>query len=317
MLMYVGMIVIFGALVAAVISYRYYFPSVDIPADGKVIVITGAASGFGLATTRELLKRGSKVVALDINEAQLTKLFENEPNVYTHVCDVTDIDSIATAAAYVEGLGVEVFGLFNNAGIASPPEALMNMSHETMEKVLYTNGFSLFRVTKAFWPMLLKASKNTSPIVVNMTSCAGLMAGPFMGNYAMSKYMGEAFSDSLRRELLPLGIRVAIIEPFFARTSIIDAINEAKNASSDVFYDRIQFAAATVRRMKMMGPEKVALAVVDAIFSSKCRTRTLVAKPLDRMAMWGACYSPARVSDFVLVTLAGLKTRKTTARKQE
>ena len=138
---------------------------------------------------------------------------------------MTDLESIENSVKIVksnlksnEGLS----GLVNNAGIAlGGPITLIET--DVFRKQFDVNFFGLIDVTKAFLP-LLGASKS-SPYkgkIINISSISGLRANPFVGPYSASKFALEAFSDSLRRELLIYDIDVILIEPGPIKTAIWD-----------------------------------------------------------------------------------------------
>ena len=127
------------------------------------------------------------------------------------VLDVTDAEHIAAAAARVD----ELHALVNNAGIAiaSPLETL---PLDELRRQLEVNVLGQVAVTQAFLPHLRRSRGR----IVFMGSIAGRSALPFLGPYAASKHALEAITDSLRLELAPWGIQVAIIEPGTIATPI-------------------------------------------------------------------------------------------------
>src|SRR5258708_19481752 len=131
--------------------------------------------------------------------------------------DVTDTASIARAREQVERAlaGAPLAGLVNNAGIpAAGPLELFPL--DELRRVLEVNLVGAVAVTQAFLP-LLKASRGR---IVNMSSVAGRGALPFLGPYAASKFGLEAVSDSLRRELLPFGVRLVVTQPATSKPPI-------------------------------------------------------------------------------------------------
>ena len=174
------------------------------------VVVTGASSGIGAAIARHLAVRGFRVfgtVRAPGDGAVVAK-----DGVTPVRMDVTDAASIARARDEVtRALGASpLVGLVNNAGIpAAGPLELLPI--DEIRQVLEVNVLGAVAVTQAFLP-LLKAARGRGRIV-NITSLAGRAALPFMGPYAASKFALEAISDSLRRELIPFGVKVIVIEP--------------------------------------------------------------------------------------------------------
>ncbi|KAJ1160103.1 hypothetical protein NDU88_000605 [Pleurodeles waltl] len=137
----------------------------------------------------------------------------------TVILDVTDSNSVAAAAQWVkEQVGDRgLWGLVNNAGIAVPSAPSEWLSKQDFQRVLDVNLLGLIDVTLSLTPLVRKARGriiNVSSVVGRITICSG--------GYCISKYGVEAFSDSLRREMNPFGVKVVIIEPGFFKTTVTD-----------------------------------------------------------------------------------------------
>jgi len=192
----------------------------------KKIVVTGVSTGIGYATAKILSNSGYFVYGSVRNEYDAEKLSkEMGENFKALIIDVTNLESIKNSAEVVKSdlKSNEILsGLVNNAGIAlGGPITLIET--DVFRKQFDVNFFGLIDVTKVFLP-LLGASKD-SPYqgkIINISSISGLRANPFVGPYSASKFALEAFSDSLRRELLIYGIDVVLIEPGPIKTAIWD-----------------------------------------------------------------------------------------------
>src|SRR5947209_16873980 len=135
--------------------------------------------------------------------------------------DVTDTASITRVRGEVErALGTTpLIALVNNAGIpAAGPLELLPL--DELRRVLEVNLIGVVAVTQAFLPLLKRARGR----IVNISSVSGRVAMPFMGPYAASKFALEAVSDSLRRELLPFGVDVIVVEPGSVQSRIWDKV---------------------------------------------------------------------------------------------
>lgn len=135
--------------------------------------------------------------------------------------DVSDTHSIGAGRDVIERTlgGKPLTALVNNAGIPSAgPLELLPL--EEFRRVLDVNVLGVFAVTQAFLPLL----KLTRGRIVNISSVAGLASLPFMGPYTASKFALEAMSDSLRRELIPFGVKVIVIEPGNIQSRIWDKV---------------------------------------------------------------------------------------------
>src|SRR2546422_3371314 len=179
------------------------------------VVVTGASTGLGAAIVRHLAGKGFRVfgtVRRAEDEVALTR-----DGVTAVRMDVTDTASVRRAREQVDRAlaGTPLAGLVNNAGIpAAGPLELFPL--DELRHILDVNLIGAVAVTQAFLPRL-KASRGR---IVNISSVAGRGALPFLGPYAASKFGLEAISDSLRRELLPFGVKVIVIEPGTFKTAI-------------------------------------------------------------------------------------------------
>jgi NAD(P)-dependent dehydrogenase (short-subunit alcohol dehydrogenase family) len=190
------------------------------------------------------------------------------------VFDVTDAASIAAAAAGIERLD----GLVDNAGIAiaAPLEFL---PPEELSRQLDVNVVGQLRVLQAFMPALRRARGR----VVIVGSVAGRSALPFLGAYAMSKFALEAMADSLRVEVQPWGLHVAIIEPATIATPMWTkpqrGIDTMPPEAATLYGERLgKFAALAASRSasKAQPVEAVADAVEHALTAAKPKTRYMV-----------------------------------------
>src|SRR3954470_16636677 len=182
------------------------------------IVVTGVSSGIGRAAALELDRRGYRVFGgVRIPEDGESVRSEASERFMPLILDVTDTDAISRARETVEReLGSEpLVGVVNNAGVGSggPMEAL---DVDELRKTLEINTVAPVAVTQAFIPRL-RASRGR---VVNISSIGGRIAQPFLGPYSASKFALEALSDTMRRELRPWGVQVALIEPGNVKTRI-------------------------------------------------------------------------------------------------
>uniref|UniRef100_A0A8C2T080 Retinol dehydrogenase 16 n=1 Tax=Coturnix japonica TaxID=93934 RepID=A0A8C2T080_COTJA len=188
--------------------------------DEKFVLITGCDSGFGSLLARQLDARGLRVLAGCLSEAGAARLrAAASSRLQTVLLDVTSSDSIAAAAAWVrERVGDRgLWGLVNNAGIAVPSAPNEWLRKEDFVAVLNVNLVGLIEVTLSLLPLLREAHGR----VVNVASVMGRLS-LFGGGYCPSKFGVEAFSDSLRREMRPFGVKVSIIEPGGFRTGMTD-----------------------------------------------------------------------------------------------
>jgi NAD(P)-dependent dehydrogenase (short-subunit alcohol dehydrogenase family) len=250
-------------------------------------VVTGASTGIGAAIVRDLAGRGFRAFGT-VRRAGDDGALERA-GVTPVRMDVTDLESIVRARDEVQRAlaGAPLAGLVNNAGIpAAGPLELLPL--DELRNVLEVNVIGSVAVTQAFLP-LLKASRGR---IVNISSVAGLSALPFMGPYAASKSALEAISDSLRRELLPFGVAVIVIEPGSFQSSIwnkVEAMDLSRYAGSAYAGVLDRFRRAALRGAERAPPpDKVVRAVWRALGARRPPLRVIVTPRgwLDRLTLW-------------------------------
>ena len=185
----------------------------------KTVFITGAAGGLGASATRHLAERNWHVFAADFDEEALREIGK-ESNVTGVALDVTDPASVEAARALVAESCDGLDGIVNFAGILAVG-SVIEIESETIRRVLDVNVMGTVRVNHALFPLVL-ARKGR---IINISSETGWQSGmPFNGAYAMSKHAIEAYSDSLRRELMFLDVPVIKIQPGPFRTAMVAGI---------------------------------------------------------------------------------------------
>ena len=179
----------------------------------RTVVITGASSGFGAAAVRAFADRGNRVWgtmrdAGGRNAAKKTALEAYSNRISIAEMDVTNDMSVSDGFARILADGpVDI--LINNAGIMyiGMTEAYsVAQAHEQMD----TNYFGAIRAMQAVLPAMRVAG---SGLIINTSSIAGRVSVPFFGTYCATKHALEAYSQSLRYEVAPFGIDIALVEP--------------------------------------------------------------------------------------------------------
>lgn len=169
----------------------------------KLVVVTGASTGLGRATARELARCGFHVLAGVRRETDAVAA----PGIEPVLLDITRPEQVEALAARIGNRSVHA--LVNNAGIQvnAPVETL---PLDQWRHVFEVNLFGHIAVTQALLPVLRNGR------VVNISSVGGKVAMPTYGAYAGAKFALEAVSDALRRE----GVQVVVIEPGGVRTEM-------------------------------------------------------------------------------------------------
>lgn len=178
----------------------------------KVILITGASSGFGRLTALAMLAKGHTVYASmrNINGKNAPVAQElSRAGASVIELDVTDGHSIHTAINTLTSKEDKLDVLINNAGVAAAGIS-ESFSDKQLQAMFDVNVFGLFRVTQAVLPLM---RKHNDGLILNVGSILGRVTFPFYGLYGASKYAVEAITDSLSYELSQLGIDVVLVQP--------------------------------------------------------------------------------------------------------
>jgi NAD(P)-dependent dehydrogenase (short-subunit alcohol dehydrogenase family) len=177
------------------------------PAARRAVLITGTSTGIGAKMTEVLARNGFHVYAGARKPEDLARLDAME-NVTAVRLDVTIPEEIEAAAERVRAEGRGLYGLINNAGIAVMGP-LIEQPEAELDLILDVNLLGPYRVTQAFSDLLIESRGR----VLNVTSIAGVVTGPFIGAYSMTKHGLEAYTDALAAELERFGVAVAAVEP--------------------------------------------------------------------------------------------------------
>ncbi len=190
--------------------------------DGQVAVITGAASGIGLAVAQRLISEGARVSAWDISEAAL-----NAPQAaFAHkiVMDQSDEHSVARATTQtMQQLG-RIDILVVSAGITGPNVRLVDYPTDAWRKVMDVNVNGVFYVNRAVVPHMVAQKYGR---IVNVASVAGKDGNPNASAYSSSKGAVIAMTKSLGKELATTGVAVNAVTPAAVRTAIFDQMTQA------------------------------------------------------------------------------------------
>jgi short-subunit dehydrogenase len=196
---------------------------------GKVVLITGASSGFGEDAARLFAQEGCRVVLaarrLERLQSIAKEIQDSGGEAFVIPMDVNqrvDIDRMVQMVLSHYGT-IDI--LFNNAGLGSV-DWFENLKPERhIETLIQVNLTGTMLVTRAVLPEMLKRREGH---IINMSSVAGLIASPLITTYAASKYGVRAFTDALRREVSPFGIKVSGVYPGPARTEFSKQIERTK-----------------------------------------------------------------------------------------
>jgi NAD(P)-dependent dehydrogenase (short-subunit alcohol dehydrogenase family) len=224
-----------------------------------VVLITGASSGFGRALATLLARRGYSVFGTSRRAAGDTSDFPIVP------LDVRDDASVMACVNAVCEQAGDIDVMVNNAGYVHEGP-LEELSLDDLKSVFETNFFGAVRMTNAVLPSMRARRRGR---IINVSSLTGLMPLPFMGAYVSSKHALEGYSESLRHELLPLGIYVSLVEPGYFKTGI--AGRKVRTAATIADYDthRLRMYAAVAREEEGSPPLAPVIDLLLRIIESK------------------------------------------------
>ena len=196
--------------------------------DGTVALVTGASSGIGEATARELAARGAAVSLVarraDRLEALAQELRAGGATALTVTADVTDRAQAEAAVQRTVDELVRLDVLINNAGVMLLGP-IADAPVEEWERMVQINVLGLLYCAKAALPHLLAAAEGDprrSADLVNVSSVAGRLVRLGSGVYNATKHAVGAFSESLRQEVTGRHVRVSLVEPGAVATELVD-----------------------------------------------------------------------------------------------
>ncbi len=187
--------------------------------EGKIAIVTGAASGFGEGIARKFVAEGARVVVADLDEAKAkavaASLGDHALAVRADVTLAGDVKAMADAAhARFGGLDI----LVNNAGMGHLPQPLEALDEDTFDRILAVNVKAIYLAAKEVVPRF-KAQKGG--VILNMASTAGVSPRPRLAWYNASKGWVITATRSMAVELAPFGIRVVALNPVAGETPML------------------------------------------------------------------------------------------------
>ena len=235
--------------------------------DGKVVVITGAASGIGRALALESARRGGLLALSDIDSPGLQQTADlvkeaSGQEVRVDKLDVRDREAWKEYAASVVADFGKVNVVVNNAGVALTGD-VEKMDYEHLDFVMGVNFWGVVQGTMEFLPHLIASGDGH---LVNISSLFGLMAVPGQSAYNASKFGVRGFTEALRQEMVLAGrpVTVTAVHPGGIKTAI------ARNARA-VGVDQAEHANFFDKKLAKTTPEKAAEVILDGTLAGKPR----------------------------------------------
>ena len=272
------------------------------------ILITGAASGIGAATVKLLSDHGFRVAAVARKDDDIARLARIGPGVLPFMADLSRPEEIERLSAEVKAKFGSVDVLINNAGFGvrgaveeCPPAAVREMFE--------VNTFAPYLLARHFLPEM-RERKNG--LILNISSVTGILSSPFSGMYAASKHALEGWSDSLRMEVQPFGVRVVLVQLGMIRTNFME---NSMRRSEPVLSNHLSVYAPVYRKtvqafsrlsVGALRPEKTARLLLRIIKAKRPRARYRQ-QFLARIAPFLLTILPRRLLDRLLQLQIGLR----------
>lgn len=249
----------------------------------KIALVTGASSGIGAMTARELSKAGFTVYAAARRVDRMEEL--KRDGIHPISLDLTKEESMVKCVETILKEAGCIDVLVNNAGYGSYG-AIEDVPMEEARRQFEVNLFGMARLIQLVTPGM---RENRYGKIVNVSSMGGKIWTKFGGWYHATKFAVEGFSDCLRMELAPFGIDVVVVEPGGIKTDWgIIAANHLKETAKGGAYEQYANKAADGMIRNYSGnmlakPEMIAKTIKKAVTKKRPRTRYLVgfmAKPM-------------------------------------
>lgn len=233
----------------------------------KVWFITGCSTGFGRELAKQLLENGYRVAvtARDIGKVQdLVDI--NQENALPLALNVTDKAQVKDAIAKAESYFGRIDVLVNNAGFGYFG-AIEESDEAEVRSMFETNFWGLAEVTRAAMPKMRERKSGT---IVNISSIGGFVGFPGVGYYNATKFAVNGFSEALKKEVEPLGIKVLLVQPSGFRT---DWAGRSANDATSAITDYAETAGANQAAIRGYSgsqpgdPVRAAKAIIEAVES--------------------------------------------------
>jgi 3-hydroxybutyrate dehydrogenase len=222
-----------------------------------IIVITGGASGIGKSLAESFLKSGERVVALDLNQKELSKIL-NWARSYGYdfsdeVLSVTDLDAIKKFILKTEHTNTRIKIWINSAGISGIGE-FKKIDKNEYDQIIKINLLSIIDLTRSVLTHMEKEGLGT---IVNISSVAGFIPAPFMSGYNLTKHALVGFTRSMQEEVkyTDSPVKFVLVCPGFVETNMI------QKGEKTGFPEWLSMILAS--------PETVAEEIIDAIKKGK------------------------------------------------
>ncbi|MGZ4512010.1 MAG: SDR family NAD(P)-dependent oxidoreductase [Mycobacterium sp.] len=238
--------------------------------EGRGTVVTGGASGIGLATATEFVRRGAHVVLSDVDQPALeqavNRLRAEGFDAHGVVCDVRHLDEMVHLADESFRLLGRVDVVFSNAGIvvAGP---IAQMTHDDWRWVIDIDLWGSIHAVEAFLPRLLE--QGTGGHIAFTASFAGLVPNAGLGTYGVAKYGVVGLAETLAREVRDNGIGVSVLCPMVVETKLVSNSERIRGADYGLSSSPETAAGTLPTQDQSVGVDDVARLTADAILANR------------------------------------------------
>jgi all-trans-retinol dehydrogenase (NAD+) len=191
----------------------------------KIVLVTGAAKGIGLATVKRLLQKEAKVILWDFQPDDLNVTVQSLKNdghdVFSQVCDVTKKEQVYHNAEVIKKEIGDIDILINNAGTVYTGY-MLDRSDAELENMINVNFTSMIYTIRAFMPAMLEKNRGH---IVNISSASSLIGAPKLAIYAATKWAVMGLTESLRLEAIKMGkkgVKFSSVHPNFLKKGLFE-----------------------------------------------------------------------------------------------
>lgn len=230
----------------------------------KVVMITGAASGFGAVAAHRFAAQGAKLGLSDINGDQLAEVVESlQSQGVEVVSDAVDVAEEAQVAAHVARIAQTFRALdvgINNAGIGHDVRPLQFLSVDDFDLMMNVNAKGVFLCMKHQIPLMQQAGAGA---ILNVASAAGLVGAGHLSLYAAAKHAVVGMTKAAADENATRGIRINALCPSFSATPMVDEMADVVGARAGLSReDAMSHIASRVPMRRVSTPEEVVQAML-------------------------------------------------------
>jgi len=238
----------------------------------KTAIITGASSGIGAATSRELAAHGVRIViaARDVDgvEAMVDELKASGVPAIGHVCDVTSRADMAALAQYTQDSFGSIDILINNAGLMLFSN-WTDVAIDDWDKMVDVNIKGYLNTIAAVLPFMITQGSGQ---ILNMDSVAGHQVGPAAGVYSATKFFVQAMTESMRKELgVHHGIRVNTVSPGVINTGWADKVTDPEGRKAAQELNKLAISPEDIGRAVAYSLNQPANVTVNDLIISPTR----------------------------------------------